>query len=45
VATKAQWNDWYRLILIKDMRAGFGESTVNTVAKKLKKPEYSLPVF
>ena len=45
VATKAQWNDWYRRILIKDMRAGFGESTVNTVAKKLKKPEYSVPVF
>lgn len=45
VATKAQWNDWYRRILIKDMRAGFGEKSVNTVAKKLKKPEYSVPVF
>jgi DNA ligase-1 len=39
VATKAQWNDWYRRILIKDMRAGFGEKSVNTVAKKAKKPE------
>ena len=30
-STKRQWNDWYRRILIKDMRAGFGESTVNRV--------------
>ena len=45
VATKEQWNDWYRRILIKDMRAGFGEKSVNTVAKKSKKPEYSVPVF
>ncbi len=45
VATKAQWNDWYRRILIKDMRAGFGEKSVNSVAKKKKKPEYAVPVF
>ena len=45
VATQDQWNGFYRRILIKDMRAGFGESTINTVAKKLKKPEYSVPVF
>lgn len=45
VATKEQWNDWYRRILIKDMRAGFGEKSVNTVAKKLKKTQYSVPVF
>jgi len=45
VATQEQWNGWYRRILIKDMRAGFGEKSVNTVAKKLKKPEYSVPVF
>jgi DNA ligase 1 len=34
VATKQQWNDWYRRILIKDMRAGFGEKSVNKVLKK-----------
>lgn len=34
IATKAQWNDWYRRILIKDMRAGFGEKSVNKVLKK-----------
>ena len=45
VATQRQWNLWYRRILIKDMRAGFGEKSVNTVAKKSKKPEYSVPVF
>lgn len=45
IATKDQWNFWYRLILIKDMRAGFGEKSVNTVAKKKKKPEYAVPVF
>jgi DNA ligase-1 len=45
VATQEQWNDWYRRILIKDMRAGFGEKSVNTVAKKSKKPEYVVPVF
>ena len=45
VATKSQWNDWYRRILIKDMRAGFGEKSVNTVAKKEKKTQYSVPVF
>ena len=45
VATKSQWNDWYRRILIKDMRAGFGEKSVNTVAKKSKKPQYAVPVF
>ncbi len=45
VATKAQWNDWYRRILIKDMRAGFGEKSVNTVAKKQKKAQYAVPVF
>ena len=45
VATKQQWNDWYRRILIKDMRAGFGEKSVNTVAKKAKKLNYAVPVF
>jgi DNA ligase-1 len=31
VATKAQWNDWYRRILIKDLRCGVSEKTVNKV--------------
>lgn len=45
VATQAQWNDYYRRILIKDLRCGTSESTVNKVAKKLKMPQYSVPVF
>ena len=43
-ATKAEWNRWYRRILIKDMRAGFTEGTVNRVCEK-KYPQYAIPVF
>jgi DNA ligase-1 len=43
VATQRQWNQFYRRILIKDMRAGFSEKTVNKVAKKF--PQYRVPVF
>lgn len=45
VATKTQWNDFYRRILIKDLRCGVSEKTVNTVAKKQKKDQYRVPVF
>jgi len=45
VSTKEQWNGFYRRILIKDLRCGVSEKTVNTVAKKSKKPEYAVPVF
>jgi DNA ligase-1 len=31
IATQAQWNDWYRRILIKDLRCGVSEKTVNKV--------------
>ena len=43
-ATKAEWNGWYRRILIKDMRAGFSENTINKVVEK-KWPQYAIPVF
>ncbi len=43
-ATKAEWNGWYRRILIKDMRAGFSENTVNKVVEK-QYPQYAVPVF
>ena len=33
VATKEQWNDWYRRILIKDLRCGVSDKTVNKVLK------------
>ena len=45
VATKEQWNDWYRRILISDLRCGVSEKTVNSVAKKQKKSQYAVPVF
>jgi DNA ligase-1 len=40
-----QWDDWFRRILIQDMRAGFTESTVNKAVKKAKTPQYEIPVF
>ena len=43
-ATKSQWNGWYRRILIKDLRCGVSEKTVNKVVEK-KWPEYAVPVF
>ncbi len=43
-ATRAQWNGWYRRILIKDLRCGASEKTVNKVVEK-KWPEYAIPVF
>jgi len=45
VATQTQWNDFYRRILIKDLRCGVSEKTVNTVSKKAKKAQYAVPVF
>ena len=45
VATQAQWNGFFRRILIKDLRCGVSEKTVNSVAKKQKKPQYAVPVF
>ena len=45
VATQAQWNGFFRRILIKDLRCGVSEKTVNSVAKKSKKPQYAVPVF
>ena len=38
-ATNEQWNDWYRRILIKDLRCGVSLKTVNNVRKN------TIPVF
>jgi len=43
-ATEDEWNGWYRLVLIKDLKGGFGESTINKVCEK-KFPQYAIPVF
>ena len=38
-STQQQWNDWYRRILIKDLRCGISEKTINKVKKN------AVPVF
>lgn len=38
-STKQQWNDWYRRILIKDLRCGVSEKTINKIKKN------AVPVF
>ena len=38
-ATKEQWNNWYRRILIKDLRCGVSEKTINKVVKG------TIPIF
>ena len=43
LATAEQWNMFYRRILIKDLRCGCSEKTVNKVAKKF--PQYAIPTF
>ena len=44
IATQREWNDWYRRILIKDLRCGVSEKTINKVVED-EWPEYSVPVF
>jgi DNA ligase-1 len=44
LAKQDQWNLWYRRILIKDLRCGTSEKTINKVVEK-KYPDYAIPVF
>ena len=43
-ATMDEWNGWYRRILIKDLRCGVTEKTINNVVNKNHK-QYNIPVF
>ena len=43
-STEDQWNYWYRRILIKDLRCGVSEKTLNKVAEK-NHANYAIPVF
>ena len=46
MATQDEWNNWYRRILIKDLRCGVSEKTVNKVVKSVGASEkYLVPVF
>lgn len=40
----SEWNGWYRLILLKDMKAGFSEGTINRVCE-VDFPQYKVAVF
>ena len=44
LATESQWNNWYRRILVKDIRCGTSEKTINNSIKK-SHPKYAIPVF
>jgi len=44
LAKQDQWNYWYRRILIKDLRCGTSEKTINKAVEK-KYPNYAIPVF
>ena len=46
----AEWNEFFRRVLLKDLRAGISESTVNKILEKLGKSDpdaldYIVPVF
>jgi DNA ligase-1 len=43
-STQAQWNDWYRRILIKDLRCGVSEKTVNKILKQISSDPVTLPL-
>ena len=43
-ATVRQWNGWYRRILIKDLRCGVSEKTINKMVAA-DYPNYVIPVF
>ena len=44
IAKKNEWNDWYRRILIKDLRCGVSDKTINKVVEK-KYADYTVPTF
>lgn len=44
-STQSQWNNWYRRILIKDLRCGVSEKTVNKVLKGRFSKIENVPVF
>lgn len=43
-STREQWNGWYRRILIKDLRCGVSDKTINKVVER-RWPDYEVPVF
>jgi DNA ligase 1 len=43
-ATEEEWNLWYRRILIKDLRCGVSEKTINSTVESIN-GDYVIPVF
>jgi DNA ligase-1 len=43
-AREDEWNKWYRLILIKDLRCGVSEKTINKMVEKIN-ANFVIPVF
>ena len=43
-AKEVEWNQWYRRILIKDLRCGVSEKTINKMVEKIN-GNYTIPVF
>jgi DNA ligase-1 len=43
-AREQEWNRWYRRILIKDLRCGTSEKTINKMVEKVN-ADYVVPVF
>jgi DNA ligase-1 len=44
MATQEEWNWWYRRILIKDLRCGVSEKTINKAVEKIN-ANYIVPTF
>jgi len=44
MATPAEWNSWCRRVLIKDLRCGVSEKTINKVVEKID-DRYLIPTF
>jgi DNA ligase-1 len=44
MATPAEWNSWCRRILIKDLRCGVSQITINKVVEKINE-RYTVPTF
>jgi len=44
-SSKHMWDNWYRRILLKDLKCGVDVKTINNCAAKANKPEYIIPVF
>jgi DNA ligase-1 len=43
-AQEQEWNGWYRRILIKDLRCGTSEKTINKMVESVN-DKYAIPVF